>query len=393
MPESEDDTRWKELLTRDELKSPSFWRELHEEEIRRRYGRRHPPIRARVFTDELKDLASRIRSHRPEAAVSSGEGSLAAATTPGQGESASEPSALDVPGSTQPGAGAFQPLSFEDVSRELPDTFQRIMRLHAGSERNIPGTVLEDLVEETGASSAAVLLFSRQEAVFETVCSTGLDRQTTANLWLPAHDPFVESGSVQWIPIAPELKANPFFRKRFHEEFLERLEAMLFCHRPDLFYPAVLLLFFEKGDALRQRPSDESLQQRLDWLHPLLVRRAEQMIQASSQRNIYGRVAREVRAFLALRQGTVLMKFMFDRMLETDVGARLMHDIRQHLSHGRNCLVLRIRHDTLKLLTSDPPTERAALLRTIETLASGFGVGVRHEETPVGPEAVSSMVL
>lgn len=356
MTESDDAARWREILKRDELNSPSFWRELHEDDIKRRYGRRHPPVRSRIFTDELKELAGQIRSHRP-------------------------------------GEDGVPAISFEDVSRELPEVFQQIMRLHAAPERGVPGSLLEDLARHAGASSAAILLFSRQEAVFETVCSTGLDQETAANLWLPAHDPFVEAGSVQVVQITDALKANPFFRKRFQEGLLHRLESMLVCHRPDLFYPAVMLLFFEKGEQLRVSPAELALEERLDWLHPLLVRREEQVARASAERNIYVRVAREVRAFLAMRQGGVLMKFMFDRMLETDVGVRLMRDIRQQVSHGRDCLVLRIRHDTLKLLTSDPPAERAALLRTIETLAAGFGVGVRHEETPVGPESVSSMVL
>lgn len=340
----------------DQWQDPAFWKALHLRERMRSLpekagAERHPPIRNRVFTDELKELARSIQRH-----------------------------GTDSPETT---------IRFEELGPPLTGLAGSVARLYVEKEGELPESLLGDWNRRFSALGSAVLLFSREEGVFRLLLSAGLDDAQRQNLWVSARDPFFTRDSVQSFVIDRSLKENPFFAKRFTVEFLASLGGVVSIPREDRSAPALLVFFFDEEPPLL--PVEE-LRSALDWIHPLLVRYLEKEKRSHLRRNIYEAAAREVRSFLNLADGARLVQFHFGSLVDGQVCHRFLKELRRVLSHQRLVLILRLRHDGLKiLLTPDSPAE--PLLQTVGELAAGFGIEVSSFQMPVSADLVSSAVL
>ncbi len=348
---------------------PAFWKAFHREESQRRArvlprkredglnGLKPPPIRDRVFTDELKELARSIQRH----------------------------GSARLPQSRGPDPA----WRFEDLGPPLTGLAGSIARLYVDREGELPRGLLAEWNGRFSAMASAILLFSREEGVFRLLMSDGLDAEQRQNLWIAARDPFFTRDSVQSFVVDNILKENPFFAKRFTAPFLPRLNGIVSIPREDRSAPALLVFFFD-----REPPAlpVEELRSALDWIHPLLVRDLDGERRVHLRRNIYEAAAREVRSFLNLADGARLVQLHFGSLVDGQVCQRFLGELRRIFAHQRNLLVLRLRHDGLKiLLTPDSPVD--FLLQTAEELAAGFGIEVTSFQMPVSADLVSSAVL
>jgi hypothetical protein len=336
----------------DQWLDPAFWKALHlRERMWRRPEKRIPPIRNRVFTEELKELAASIKQH----------------------------------GSRRPD----EALRFEDFGPPLTGLAGYLARLYARKDAALPELIPLEWKRRFAALACAVLLFSREEGVFRLLLSAGLSDLQRQNLWVSARDPFFTRDAVQSFIVDSSLKENPFFAKRFTKEFLADLGGIVSIPHEDRSAPALMIFFFSgKPPAL---PVEE-LRSVLCWIHPLLVRHIEKDKRTHLRRNIYRAAAREVRAFVNLSEGAQLVQLSFVSPLDGEICNRFLKELRRVLKHQRQVLVLRLRHDSLKiLLTPDLPVQ--SLLQTVSDIAAGFNIEVRSFQMPVSPDVVSSAVL
>ena len=364
----------------DHFADAGFWRALHLRDQKRRAKRgiraaqpastiTSPVIRGRVFTDELKNLALSVQSHQKP-------------------ESSPEDVGL------QPDAHSSlvnTEVRFSQYVQPLHGLAASIAALYMGKDSPISSQLLASWNRQFEALASAILLFSREDDAFRLMVNAGLPEDSEVNFWISARDPFFSRDEVQSFAVDLPLKQNPFFAKRFSVEFLASVGGIVSIPRNDPMTPLLLVFFFDEAPPLLPVGS---LSKVLSWIHPILLRRHDKVNRTILHRNVYEQAAREVRAFLNLEDGGLLIQFDFDRdsLADATVCQRFLDEFRRILSYRNDLIVLRLRHDGVKILIADE-SARDPLMKIATELALGFGISLVSFQMPVSADHVSSLVL
>ncbi|MCE9597366.1 MAG: hypothetical protein K8S54_05300 [Spirochaetia bacterium] len=204
-----------------------------------------PPIRERIFNDELRTLANSIISHAPETSasetlpvtISAGEGTLVATETQTPVQTSLAPI---VETSPEPVAPAVRPHSIADAlyatvpSTDFWEVSARLLAKRDLVESDF-NPALELLLEKTNAGAVCILVPDELEGVYRVSMHKGLDPLTERTFIIGFRDNYLaEELPYQVVTYSEHIKNGFHYRKRFSSEFLNTYPSALYFHFPTL---------------------------------------------------------------------------------------------------------------------------------------------------------------
>ncbi|MBL8020163.1 MAG: hypothetical protein JNM27_10905 [Leptospirales bacterium] len=251
------------------MPGPEFWKRFSflrsavVEEVKS-----EPPIRDRIFNDELRSLASSIIAHEPRTPAQ-GDGQsnpqLNGGPTPAaQVSTVKERSALDpvqtaVPISEPAVSAPEEPVSHshslsDDLYATVPssDFWDVATRLLSRANLVEPDftPVLDLILERTRAGAICILVPDELEGVYRVSLQKGLDNLTERTCIIGFRDNYLaEELPFQIVTYSEHIKKSFHYRKRFSSEFLSSYPTAVYFHFPTLDTSCYCACFFHDEES------------------------------------------------------------------------------------------------------------------------------------------------
>lgn len=204
-----------------------------------------PPIRNRVFNQELKDVASSILTHDPE----NPQGDTAGENIPNlSDEDVDLPPELTKP-LTREELGLDQYFKHEFEVQYDRKTFDYLLDL--SRKKDLDKVDFEPILKHMAllarTDTVAFLMYDNSAYACRVFLDFGLDPYTRKNLYMGFHEPyFVDEEKIQQVSFQGNLGKDINFRKRFSSNFYRRFEGFDIVKMKEYGINGLLLLFYRR---------------------------------------------------------------------------------------------------------------------------------------------------
>lgn len=196
----------------------------------------------------------------------------------------------------------------------------------------------------------AVLLYDTGHAVYKTGFSFGVPEELAKFFYLLPKDSVLpnDTGDYSYIEINPNLRKNPYFRKRFPAGFTDALKGLHIFTLTESFIKARVVFFdSSRGGALSDPDRISTVKSYLKQIAPAIqMFYIETDETTGNPRDLAEWAVQELKESIALtdEMAPTISQFVFERSLSLDTLLTLMRDISEKLIDGEKILLLSPSH-------------------------------------------------